>query len=154
MLAILYLALALFFGDRLRRLLLPPAREIYVSLTTRGVSDLPAWLFDLPAAAMMGLPPAMWLTYAAGYLSAKIPGLGTLANPLLPANIIAMPMLFIMALAMTAAGCVSGPRACSCGPALTPRRPRIPRNVPRTGSCGSPRVIFLSWRHFCCSDPG
>jgi len=101
MLAILYLALALFFGDRLRRLLLPPAREIYVSLTTRGVSDLPAWLFDLPAAAMMGLPPAMWLTYAAGYLSAKIPGLGTLANPLLPANIIAMPMLFILALAMT-----------------------------------------------------
>jgi hypothetical protein len=91
MLAILYLALALFFGDRLRRLLLPPARDIYVSLTTRGVSDLPAWLFDLPAAAMMGLPPAMWLTYAAGYLSAKS-RVGHMANPSLPANIIAMPM--------------------------------------------------------------
>lgn len=101
MLAILYLLLAVFFGDRLRRLLLPPARELYAGMTSRGVSDVPAWLFDLPAAVVMGLPPAIGLTYAAAAILARIPGLIGLANPLLPANLVAMPLLFILSLAMT-----------------------------------------------------
>ncbi len=101
MLAILYLALAIFLGDRLRRLLLPPAHTLYASLSTRGIADLPAWLFDVPAAVLLGLTPAIWLTYFVAWLVAAVPGLRSLANPLLPTQIITMPMLFIFSLATT-----------------------------------------------------
>ncbi len=101
MLAILYLFIALLFGDRLRRLLLPPARDLYASFSSRDTSDVPAWLFDLPAAAVMGLPPMMWLTYAAAWLAAWIPGLSRLSNPLLLANLVVIPLIFILSLAMT-----------------------------------------------------
>ncbi len=101
MLAILYLALALFFGDRLRRLLLPPAHTLYAAISTRDMSELPAWLLDVPAAAMLGLTPAIWLTYLVGWLVAAVPGIRALANPLLPTHMITMPMLFIFSLAIT-----------------------------------------------------
>ena len=101
MLALLYLVIALFFGDRLRRLLLPPAKELYLAVSSKAQPGIPGWLFDLPAALVLGLPPVMWGTYALAVLAAKVPGLYGLANPLMPANLVAMPLAFILALAMT-----------------------------------------------------
>ena len=101
MLALLYIVLAMFFGDRLRRLLLPPAQELYRAISSKERPGIPGWLFDLPAALAMGLPPIMWGTYALAVLVAKIPGLNGLANPLMPANLVAMPLTFILTLAMT-----------------------------------------------------
>ena len=101
MLAVLYLLIALFFGDRLRRLLLPRTPDLFASLAPKSPVYVPAALFDLPAAMVLGLPPMLWATYAVAVLASDIPGLTGLSHPLFPANLVVMSAAFILSLVLT-----------------------------------------------------